>query len=94
MYENLFIPENRMERYKCIYCKKYGHLEKFYYRKENELAFQKRKHTLTTNFIKFHKEGFPKNNTNHQGPKKIWYPKCNTPFSQHKNFTYKSEYST
>jgi len=75
MYENLFIPDKRTERYKCTYYKKYGHLEKFYFRKEKELVFQKKRYMFKTNLTKSHKENFSKNNTNHQGPKKIWVPK-------------------
>jgi len=75
MYENLFIPDKRTIRYKCTYCKKYGHLEKFCFRKENVLAFQKKRYLFKTNLTKLHKENFSRNNTNHQGPKKIWVPK-------------------
>lgn len=79
LYENFFIPEKvtkRSERYKCTYCEKYGHLEPFCFRKKKEQALQKTRVTFKSNFVRFHKEGFPKSNTNHQGPKKIWVPKA------------------
>ena len=75
LYENLFIPKKRVERYKCTYCKKYGHLEKFCFRKERDRVFQNKKIMFKTNFIKFHTEGLSHKNSNHQGPKKIWVPK-------------------
>jgi len=78
LYENFFIPEKgtkRNEKYKCTYCEKYGHLEPFCFRKRKEQALQKRIVTFKSNFVRSHKEGFPKNNTNHQGPRKIWVPK-------------------
>jgi len=78
LYENFFIPEKitkTCERYKCTYCEKYGHLEPFCFKKRKKQALQKPKITHKSKCIKFCKKETPKNNTNHQGPKKIWVPK-------------------
>ena len=76
--ENFFIPEKitkTCERYKCTYYEKYGHLEPFCFRKKKRQALQKPKITHKSKCINFRKKKTLKNNTNHQGPKKIWVPK-------------------
>jgi hypothetical protein len=51
--------------------------ESFCFKMKKEHALQNSRHTYKFNFktIRFHKEEFPRNNVNHQGPKKIWVPK-------------------
>jgi hypothetical protein len=79
LYKNFFIPERNektCEKYKCTFCKKYGHLEPFCFRKKKNQTFQKPRVNHKTSPVKFHKKKFSEYNTNHQGPKKIWVPKA------------------
>jgi len=58
LYKNLFIPEKlkKVEKYKCTYCEKYGHIEPFCFKKKKEQALHKTKVSFKSNYVKFHKK--------------------------------------
>ncbi|KAK2398762.1 hypothetical protein QL285_048670 [Trifolium repens] len=93
LYENFFVPhkDQKIQRYKCSYCHKYGHVESFCFKKRfkrKEHFHQKQEHSQKV--LKMHsyskisykrssyhhkKKSCKRNNTNPQGPRSLWVPK-------------------
>ena len=92
-YENFVVPhkDQKIQRYKCSYCYKYGHVESFCFKKRfkrKEHSHQKQEHSQKV--LKMHsysktsykrssyhhkKKSCKRNNTNLQGPRSLWVPK-------------------
>jgi hypothetical protein len=92
-HEKFLVPhkDQKIQRYKCSYCYKYGHIESFCLKKifkRKEHSNQKAEHSpnvlqmhshFKTSYKRstyYHKRtSFKRNNTNLQGPKSLWVPK-------------------
>jgi hypothetical protein len=91
--ESFFVHHNdqKIQRYKCSYCCKYGHIESFCFKKNfNRKEHSHKKREQSQNVLQMHsysktsykrstyyhkKKSYKRNNTNLQGPKSLWVPK-------------------
>ncbi|WJX40389.1 hypothetical protein P8452_27867 [Trifolium repens] len=90
--ENFSVPhkDQKIQRYKCSYCYKYGHIESFCFKKNfkrKEHSHQKREHSQKVlkmhsysktsykrSTYRYKKKSYKRNNTNLQGPRSLWVP--------------------